>query len=120
MFRIVVGTSLRRREQFQPYVVWDVVIDRFALTDHLAVHLDHVRMPVGNGRMPEKTKGQPLDVLWAFIKNIVVKAAFMCLAHALVIAVPRVIGVLTVKPFRVSISIANNVESKPTRSWRVP
>jgi hypothetical protein len=46
-------------------------------------------MPVGNGR--EKTKGRSLDVLSAIKKIIVVvKAAFLCLAHALVIAMARV------------------------------
>jgi hypothetical protein len=58
---------------------------RVALCDRLEVHLDHARMPVGNGR--GKTKGRPLSVLSAIKKNIVVvKAAFLCLAHALVIA----------------------------------
>jgi len=73
-------------------VDWDVVQKviqsnaRIALTYYLELHLDHVMMPLGNGRMPEKTKRQPLNVLSAIINNIVVKAAFMCLAHALVIA----------------------------------
>jgi hypothetical protein len=54
-------------------VVWEVVGKviqsnaRFGLTDRLEVHLDHVRMPDGNGR--EKTKGRPLDVLSA-IKRV--------------------------------------------------
>jgi hypothetical protein len=51
----VVGISLRRRDQLKADVVWSVlgkVIQnnaRFALTDCLEVHLDHVRMPAGNG-----------------------------------------------------------------------
>jgi hypothetical protein len=46
----VVGISFRRRDQFKPDVVWDVlgkVIQsnaRFDMTDRLEVHLDHVRM----------------------------------------------------------------------------
>jgi hypothetical protein len=58
----VVGISLRRRDQFKPDMVWDVlgkVIQsnaRFALCDHLEVHLDHVRLPNGNGGV--KTKGR--------------------------------------------------------------
>ena len=41
------------------------------------MHLDHVRMPAGNGKMVEKTKGKFLDVMRAIKKNIVVvKAAF--------------------------------------------
>jgi len=46
-------------------------------------------MPAGNGR--EKTKGRSLDVMSAIKKSIVVvKAAFLCLAHALIIAMTRV------------------------------
>jgi len=89
------GISLRRRDQLKPDVVWAVlgkVIQsnaRFGLRDRLEVHLDHVRMPVGNG--PEKTKGRSLDVLSAIKRSIVVvKAAFLCMAHALVIAIHNV------------------------------
>ena len=52
----MVGISLRRCQLFQPDMVWSVlgkVIQnnvRFALTDRLEVHLDHVMMPAGNGR----------------------------------------------------------------------
>jgi len=74
--------SLRRRDQFKADVVWSVlgkVIQsnaRFALTDRLDVHLDHVRMTVGNGGV--KTKGRSLDVLSAIKRSIVVvKAAFL-------------------------------------------
>ena len=93
----VIGISLRRCEQLRPDVVWDVlgkVIQsnaRFGLTDRLEVHLDHVRMPAGNGR--EKTKRRSLTVLSAIKRKIVVvKAAFLCLAHALTIAMARVNG----------------------------
>jgi hypothetical protein len=77
----VVGISLRRRDQLKPDVVWDVlgkVIQsnaRFGLSDHLEVHLDHVRIPVGNGR--EKAKRRSLDDLSAIKRSIVVKAAFL-------------------------------------------
>jgi len=63
----VVGISLRRPEQFKADVVWSVVGKviqsnaRFALTDRLEVHLDHVRMPAGNGNDGGKTKGRSLD-----------------------------------------------------------
>jgi len=49
-----------------------------------------VRMPVGNGR--EKTKGRSLDLLRAMKRRIVVKTAFLCLAHALIIALAQVNG----------------------------
>ena len=91
----MVGFSLRRREQFKPDMVWSVlgkVIQTnasFAPTDRLEVHLDHVRMPAGNAKKAEKTKGRSLDVLSAIKRSIVVKAAILCLAHA-IIAMARV------------------------------
>jgi hypothetical protein len=46
-------------------------------------------MPAGNGR--EKRKGRSLDLLSAIKKSILtVKAAFLCLAHALIIAMAKV------------------------------
>ena len=57
----VVGISFRIRDQLKPRLVgyiFSKVIQsnsRFVLTDRLEVHLDHVRMPTGNGR--EKPKG---------------------------------------------------------------
>src|SRR5215469_18125335 len=82
----VVGISLRRRGQLNPDVVWSVlgkVIQsnaRFALCDQLEVHLDHVRMPAGNGKAA-KTKGRSIGLMSAIKKSIVtVKAAFLCLA----------------------------------------
>jgi hypothetical protein len=78
-------------------VVWSVlgkVIQsnaRFALSDRLEDHMDHVRMPVGNGKTAEKTKWRTLSVLSAIKRSIiVVKAAFLYLAHTLVIAMARV------------------------------
>jgi hypothetical protein len=64
---------------------------RFGLADRLEVHLDHVRMPAGNGGV--KTKGRSLDVMSAIKKSIVrVKAAINCLAYALIIAMARLNG----------------------------
>lgn len=45
---------------------------RFNLTDLLEVHLGHVRVPAGNGRMTEKTKGRILNVLSAIKKSLLV------------------------------------------------
>ena len=45
----LVGISLRRRDQLKPNVVWGVLAkviqsnSRFALSDRLEVHLDHVK-----------------------------------------------------------------------------
>jgi hypothetical protein len=95
----VVGISLRRRDQLKPDVVWSVlgkVIHsnaNFALTDRLEVHLDHVGMPDGNYNMVEKTNGRSLGVLSANKKDIViVKAAFLCLALALITAMASING----------------------------
>ena len=92
----VVGISLRRRDQLKPDVGWGVlgkVIHsnaRFGLVDRLEVHLDHVRMPAGNGKAAEKTKERSLDVMSAIKKSILtVKAAINCLAYALIIAIAR-------------------------------
>jgi len=63
------------------------------VSDRLEVHVDHVRMAVGNAKLDEKTKGRSLDVMSAIKKSIfVVKAAFLCLAHALIIAMALVNG----------------------------
>jgi hypothetical protein len=58
----VLGISLRRRDQFKPDVVWDVLRNiiqsnaMFGLSDRLELQMDHVRKPAGNGRMAEKAK----------------------------------------------------------------
>jgi hypothetical protein len=62
----------------------------FPLTDRIEVHLDHVRVPAGNGRMAEMTKGRSFNVLIAIKKSIVTVKATLCLAHALIIAIAKV------------------------------
>jgi len=111
----VVDISLRRRDQLKPDVVWAVlgkVIQsnaRFGLSDRLEMHLDHVRMPVGNGR--EKTKGRSLDVLSAIKRSIVVvKAALVCMAHALVIAIANVNSDPKYKSYRLGRCLNKPVE----------
>jgi len=65
----VVGITLRCRDQLKPDVVWAVlgkviqINARIGLSDRLKVHLDHVKMPAGNGKRAEKTKGRPLDLM---------------------------------------------------------
>ena len=90
----VIGVSFRRRDQMKPDLIWAVLSKviqsnaRFGLTDRFEVHLDHVRIPVGNGKSVEKTKGRSLDELSSIKRsNVAVKAAFLCLAHALIIAI---------------------------------
>ena len=90
----VLGISFRRRDQMKPDLIWFVLSKviqsnaTFGLTGRLEVHLDHVRIPVGNGKSAEKTKGRSLDVLSSIKRSIVaVKAA---LAHALIIAIAHV------------------------------
>lgn len=63
---------------------------RLVLRERLEVDLDHARMPVGNGRMAEKTKGRPVDVLSVINKSTVfMTPAFFCLARALITAMAR-------------------------------
>lgn len=84
----VVGISLPRRDQFKADVAWSVlgnVINNnaeFVLTIPLEVHLDHVEMPVGNGRILRRLKSS----LWTFLSSLkrrinVVKAALLWLTH---------------------------------------
>ena len=48
-------------------------------------------MPAGNGKWTEKTKGRSINILSAVKKSIVVvKTAFLCLAHGLIVAMTRV------------------------------
>ena len=101
----VVAISFRRRDKLQPDEVWGVLGKvtqsnaRFGFVDRLEVHLDHVRMPAGNGGV--KTKGRSLDVMSAIKKSIVtVTAVINCLAHALIIAIARVNGVPKYKSYR--------------------
>jgi hypothetical protein len=80
----VVGISLRRRDKLKADLVWNVLGKliqcnaRFAQTDRLEVHLDHVRMPAGNGKLAENAKGRSLNVLGAIKRSIFVKTAFLC------------------------------------------
>jgi len=83
----------------KPDLIWAVLSKeiqrkaRFGLTDRLEVHPDHVRIPVGNGKSAEKTTGRSLDVLSSIKRSIfAVKAAFMWLAHTLIIAIAHVNG----------------------------
>jgi hypothetical protein len=93
----VIGISLKLSEQLKPDVVWDVLgkviqsNDRFGLTARFELHLGHMRMPALYGRA--KTKVYSRDLLSAIKKIIVVvKVAFLCLAHALIIAITLVYG----------------------------
>ena len=95
----VVDISFRRRDQLKPDSIWDVLSNviqsnaRFRLTGRLEVYLDHVRIRVGNGKLADKIKGRSLVVLSAIKKSILgVKAAFLCLAHALIIVTAQVNG----------------------------
>ena len=95
----VLGVSFSRRDLMKPDLIWAVLSEviqsnaRFGLTDRLEVHLDYFRIPVDNGKSAEKKKGRSLDVLSSIKRSIVaVKAAFMCLAHALIIAIAHVNG----------------------------
>ena len=70
---------------------------RFGVTDRLEVHLYNVRIPAGNGKRAEKTKGRTLNVLSTIENSIVVKAALLGSAHALIISVALVNGDLKLR-----------------------
>jgi len=89
----VSGISLRRRDQFEPDVVWKVIQSnaRFGLSDPLELHLDRLRMRADNGRV--RTKGRSFNVMSVIKRSIVrVKALLNCLAYALIIAMAQVNG----------------------------
>jgi hypothetical protein len=68
-------------------------------------------MPPGNGKRAEKTKGRSLGVLRAIKRIIVVvKAAFLCLVHALIIAMAQVNGVPKYKTYRDEYQLDTPVE----------
>jgi len=79
----VVDISFRRRDQLKPDLIWAVLSNviqsnaMFGLTDRLEVHLDQVRIPVGNGKLAEKTKGRSLDILSAIKKSIVADSSLL-------------------------------------------
>jgi len=79
------------------------------LCDRFVVHMDLVRIPVGNGR--QKKKGRSLHVLSAIKKSIdKLKEGFLCLAHALIIAMARVNGDLKYKSYKDGKSLKQTVQ----------
>ena len=115
MCKIVIGISLKRCDQLKPDVVWDVLgkvlqsNSTLGLTERLEVQLYHVTMPSGNGRL--KTKGRSLEVMSA-IKRIIsaVKAAFICMAHVLIICTALVNGNPMYKSYRNGYKLHHPVE----------
>jgi hypothetical protein len=68
-------------------------------------------LPNCNGKRAEKTKGRSLNVLNAIKKSlVVVKAAFLCLAHALIIAMALVNGDPKYKSYREGYGLTKPVE----------
>jgi hypothetical protein len=101
----VVCISFRPCDQFSYNLVWEAlgkVVQSnavFGLTDRLEVCFDHVRMPLGKGRV--RTKGRSLDVMGAVKRSIVVvRGTSLCLAHALVIAMAQANGDPEYKAYR--------------------
>jgi hypothetical protein len=54
---------------------------RFALIDSLEVHMDHFRMPAGNGNSRIKTKGRPLNVSSTFKRVLSLWMQLFCVRH---------------------------------------
>jgi hypothetical protein len=93
-----IGISFRRRDQLSENVIWNVFQKvaqsntRFDALDSMIVDVHSVRMPVGFGRV--KTKGRQLSVMAHLKRSIIeVKAEENCLAHALIIAVARLMTI---------------------------
>jgi hypothetical protein len=89
-----IGISFRRSDQISGDVIWSVFekvsqsSSRFNALDTLSIEIHAVRMPVGFGGV--KTKGRPLEVMAHLKKSIIeVKTETNCLAHALIIAIPK-------------------------------
>ena len=82
---VEVGIIIRRRDQMTPGVLGkDVQANaRFGLSNRLEVHLDHARLPAGNVKGAEKTKGRSLNILRAIKRS-------SCLVHALIITMAKV------------------------------
>ena len=64
---------------------------RFNALDTLVVTVHSVKMPVGFGKCALKSRGRTLSVMAQLKQSVVeVKAEQNCLAHAFVIAIPKV------------------------------
>lgn len=93
----VVGIGFQRRDQHKHDVVWGVlgkvVLSNaiFGLSDRFEVHIERVRMLSRSSQRDEKKKGRSLGEK-SEIKKSVVMAAFLCLAHAFIIALSKVNG----------------------------
>lgn len=94
----MVGINLRHQDQLKPDVVRDVLGKaiqnnaRFCLSDHLKAHLYHLRVAAGNDKMLERRRVALCINECCQEECFVVKAAFFCLAHALIFAMARVNG----------------------------
>jgi hypothetical protein len=93
-----IGVSFRRRDQISRDVLWSVFEKvtqsnaRYKALDTLTFHVQSVKMPVGFGKV-QMSKGRPLSMMAHIKRSIVeVNAEENCLAHALVIAVARVMN----------------------------
>ena len=91
-----IGISFRRMDQLSEEVTWSMFEKvaqskaRFNAMDRLIVVVHTVKMPVGFGRTAQRSKGRTVANL-AHLKRSVIefKAENNCLAHALIVAVPR-------------------------------
>ena len=102
-----IGLSFRRRDQISRDFLWSVFDKvtqsnaRYQALDNLTFHVHSVGMPVGFGKKAEKSKGRPLSKMAQLKRSIVqVKAKENCLAHALVIAISRVMNDPNYKAYR--------------------
>jgi hypothetical protein len=102
-----IGFSSRRKDQITPDVIWSVFgkVDqsnaRFNALDKLVTPIHNVKMPIGNDGAGIAAKGTPLETMVYLKRSIIeVKAENNCLAHALVIAIAKLINELNYVAYR--------------------
>jgi len=102
-----IGISFGRKDQLAADVIWSVLenvcqsYSRFDALDRLVVTVHSVRMPVGFGKRPIKSRGRPLSVMAHLKASIVeVKEEENCLAHALILGIAKVKNNQNYKAYR--------------------
>jgi hypothetical protein len=101
------GISFRRKDQLTEEGIWSVFSKGaqsnawYNALDRMIVVIHSVKIPIGFGRKALKTMGRPLSVTAHLKRSIIkVKAKTNCLAHALIIAIARLMIQITYRTGR--------------------
>ena len=87
-----IGISFRRKDQLSEEVSWSMFekVAQSNATFNAIVVVHTIKMPVGFGRSAQRSKGRTVANLAHLKRSVIeVKAENNCLAHALIVAVPR-------------------------------